>query len=73
MSSNSLLKTGTRNRCDIWSLSDSDAIRTHDHLVYAQPFSQNDQMIQLCCEYLSVRSKQKFTEKRKRKQIKGIF
>ena len=90
-----------RNRRDIWSLSDRNGIRTHNHLVRQRilnrlvkqakwlssvvstylcgafentntdkmftvsslqalirtclPFSQTGQMIELCCEYLSVR------------------
>ena len=39
----------------IWSLSDSNVIQNHNYLVRKQPFSQADQMIVLCCEYLSVR------------------
>ena len=47
-----------RSRSHIWILSDSNVIRTHNHLVRkpnTQPFSQTGQMIELCCEYLSVR------------------
>ena len=51
-------KVPARSRCHIWSLGDSDMIRTLNHLVRltsTQPFSQTGQMIKLFCEYVSVR------------------
>ena len=44
-----------RNRCHIWSLSDCNKIQTHSNLVCKKTFSQTGQMIELCCEYSSVR------------------
>ena len=46
-----------RSRYHIWSLSDSNVIRIQNYLVRKRtlkPFSQTSQMIELCCEYLSV-------------------
>ena len=46
-----------RNKAKIWSLSDSNWTRTHNHLVRKRTFShlaKTCQMIQLCCGYLSV-------------------
>ena len=45
-----------RSRGNIWSLSDSNKIETHDYLVRkrTQLFSQTDQMIELCCENWTV-------------------
>ena len=45
------------SRRRIWSLSNSNGIWTHNHLVRklnTQPFSQTGQMIELCYEYLSI-------------------
>ena len=45
-----------RSRHHIWSLSDTNKIQTHNHLVSKRtPFSQTGQMIELCCVYLSGR------------------
>ena len=47
-----------RSRREIWRWSDCNWIRTHNHLVHKRTlnhFSQAGQMIELCCEYLSVR------------------
>ena len=46
-----------QSRYHIWSLSDSNVIRIQNYLVRKRtlkPFSQTGQMIELCCEYLSV-------------------
>ena len=47
-----------RSRREIWGLSDCNWTRTHIHLVHKwalNHLAQTGQMIELCCEYLSVR------------------
>ena len=43
-----------QNRDDIWSLSDNGDSKPQPPSLYIQSFSQTGQMIELCCEYLSV-------------------
>ena len=48
----------TRNWCDIWRLNDCHGTGTHNHLVRKLTvihFKKTDQMVEMNCEYLSIR------------------
>ena len=48
---------GTRSKRNIYSFNDSYGIRNQNHLVckWTQPFCQTSKIIELYCEYLSLR------------------
>ena len=45
----------SQSRRHIWSLTDSNRIRTHDHLVRKRTINHLAKVVELCHEYLSVR------------------